>query len=209
MNHESADMTTNPSLLFRLRDIRDRQAWALFVEVYGPLIFSYCRRKRLQDSDAADVSQEVLTRLSKALTSFEYQPERGRFRDWLGKVTHRELLQFWKRQGRAISRQTEIGQEAIDSVEDTKNWDEHFHSELLRLAIMRIRRDFEDETWQIFEQLWFEDKMPADVASTFGIHMGSVYVAKSRVLKRLREEVLMLSDDLPFLEGKESSQGPV
>lgn len=209
MNHESTDMTTNPSLLFRLRDIRDRQAWALFVEVYGPLIFSYCRRKRLQDSDAADVSQEVLTRLSKALTSFEYQPERGRFRDWLGKVTHRELLQFWKRQGRANSRQTEIGQEAINSVEDTKNWDEHFHSELLRLAIMRIRPDFEDETWRIFEQLWFEDKLPADVAKTFGIHMGSVYVAKSRVLKRLREEVLMLSDDLPFLEGKESSQGPV
>ncbi len=195
-------MTTNPSLLLRLRDIRDRQAWALFVEVYGPLIFSYCRRKKLQDSDSADVSQEVLTTLSKALTSFEYLPERGRFRDWLGKVTHRELLQFWKRQGRFNAVQTADGHEAIHSAEDKKNWDEHFHCELMRLAFARIRTEFENDTWQIFEQLWFEDKQPAEVASFFKINMGSVYVAKSRVLKRLRAEVLMLSDDLPLIEGR-------
>ena len=201
MNPASADMTTNPSLLLRLRDNRERQAWALFVEVYGPLIFSYCRRKKLQDSDAADVSQEVLTRLSKALTRFEYEPKRGRFRDWLGRVTHRELLQFWKRQGRVNAMQTRNGQVAIDSVEDTKNWDEHFHSELLQLAIARIRTEFEDETWRIFEQLWFESMLPAEVARSFRVSMGSVYVAKSRVLKRLRAEVLMLSDDLPLMDG--------
>jgi RNA polymerase sigma-70 factor (ECF subfamily) len=200
MNHQSADMTTNPSLLLRLRDVRDRQAWALFVEVYGPLIFSYCRRKKLQDSDSADVSQEVLTRLSKALTSFEYQPESGRFRDWLGQVTHRELLQFWKRQGRTNAMHATDGHDAIQSAEDTKNWDEHFHSELLRLAFARIRTEFEHDTWLIFEQLWFEDKQPAEVASFFEINLGSVYVAKSRVLKKLRAEVLMLSDDLPLME---------
>ncbi len=85
MNRQADDLTTNPSLLIRLRDVRDSQAWALFVEVYGPLIISYCQRKNLQDSDAADVSQEVLKTLCKALRGFEYQPERGRFRDWLGK----------------------------------------------------------------------------------------------------------------------------
>jgi len=85
MNREVDALTTNPSLLLRLRDVHDHQAWALFVEVYGPLIISYCQRKNLQDYDAADVSQEVLKTLCKTLRVFEYQPDRGRFRNWLGK----------------------------------------------------------------------------------------------------------------------------
>ncbi len=207
MNRESTDLTTNPSLLLRLRDVRDRQAWAVFVEVYGPLIFSYCRQRKLQDSDAADVSQEVLTRLSKALPNFEYHPDRGRFRDWLGVITHRELLQFWRRRQSATRMQVASGQEQIETMADPQAWDHHFHSELLQLAMRRVRSEFEEETWTIFEDLWLADKLPNEVAVAFGMNVGAVYVAKSRVLKRLRAEVLMLSDDLPWLKKSESTTG--
>ena len=203
MNSDADALMTNPSLLLRLRDVQDRKAWALFVEVYGPLIISYCQRKQLQDSDAADVSQEVLKSLCKSLRGFEYQPERGRFRDWLGKVTHREILQFWKRQRRMVSTES-TEQEACLSVEDSRNWDHHFHSELLQTAVQRIRREFEEDTWGIFVQLWFEEKPPGEVAAAFGTSVGSAYVAKSRVLKRLRTEVLMLSDDLPVHDRAQS-----
>ncbi len=203
MNREADALNTNPSLLLRLRDVQDRQAWALFVEVYGPLIISYCQRKNLQDSDAADVSQEVLKSLCKTLRGFEYQPERGRFRDWLGKVTHREILHFWKRQRRHVSAEN-TGEDAGLSVEDSRSWDHHFHCELLQTAVQRIRHEFEEETWSIFVKLWFEDKSPSEVAAIFGTSVGGAYVAKSRVLKRLRAEVLMLSDDLPILDRFES-----
>jgi len=198
MNRDAPELTTHPSLLIRLRDLQDRQAWAMFVEVYAPLIFSYCRSRNLQDSDAADVSQEVLTAVSRALPSFEYQSERGRFRDWLGVVTHRELLQFWKRTNRIRRNQSANGQDQIEKIADTRNWESHFHAELLQLAIHRIQREFEAETWSIFQRLWIENESPNDVASSMQIKIGSVYVAKSRVLKRLRSEVLMLSDDLPL-----------
>ncbi len=200
MNQESVDMTTNPSLLLRLRDLQDRRAWGTFVEVYGPLIFSYCRRKKLQDSDAADVSQEVLTRVSKAIASFEYQPDRGRFRDWLGKVTHRELLQFWKRTARSKHVQSTDERSPVDNVEDTKDWAEHFHAELLQLALGRIQNEFEQTTWSAFQKLWIDDLAPNEVAAALGISLGSLYVSKSRVLKRLKAEVLMLSHDLPLIE---------
>lgn len=204
MERDPTDLTTHPSLLLRLRDIRDQQAWALFVEVYGPLIFSYCLRKRMQESDAADISQEVLAGLATSLRGFEYQPERGRFRQWLGTVTHREMLRFWRRK-KAARMQTNVEPEQIEAVEDPDAWDYHFHSEIMQLALRRIQNEFENETWQIFEQLWLADKSPEEVARSFQTRIGSVYVAKSRVLKRLRAEVVMLSDDLPLQERSEST----
>jgi len=136
--------------------------------------------------------------VSRALPSFEYQSERGRFRDWLGVVTHRELLQFWKRTNRIRRNLSANGQDQIEKIADTQNWEFHFHAELLQLAIYRIQREFEAETWSIFQRLWIENESPNEVASSMQINIGSVYVAKSRVLKRLRSEVLMLSDDLPL-----------
>ena len=200
MNFRSPELTTNPSLLLRLRDVQDRQAWALFVEVYGPVIFSYCRRRNLQVSDASDVSQEVFAVLSKSLPTFEYQSERGRFRDWLGLVTHRELIRFWKRKERANRLQSGSGQTDVEAAEDPIGWDSHFHSELLQQAMKRIQCSFEPETWHIFDRVWIRGELADAVASSLNIKIGSVYVAKSRVLKSLRAEVLMLSDDWPTIE---------
>ncbi len=200
MNFNSPELTTNPSLLLRLRDVQDRKAWALFAEIYGPLIFSYCRRRNLQVSDAADVSQEVFTVLSKALATFEYQTERGRFRDWLGLITHRELIRFWKRNERANRLQSPEGQSEVETVADRNGWDSHFQSELLKQAMKRVQSSFEHETWDIFERIWVKGEMPDEVARSLKIKIGSVYVAKSRVLKSLRAELLMLCDDWPLLE---------
>jgi RNA polymerase sigma-70 factor, ECF subfamily len=188
---------TNPSLLLRLRDVQDRQAWELFVEIYGPLIFSYCLRRKLQNSDAADVSQEVFANVSKAISTFDYQTERGRFRDWLGLITHRELIRFWKRKERVNRLQSSEGQTEVESAEDRKGWDAHFHSELLQHAMKRIQASFEPETWSIFERVWVNGEDSSEIATSLNIRVGSVYVAKSRVLNRLRAEVVMLSEDWP------------
>jgi RNA polymerase sigma factor (sigma-70 family) len=200
MNFRSPELTTNPSLLIRLRNVEDRLAWGVFVEVYGPVIFSYCRRRNLQASDASDVSQEVFAILSKTLPTFEYSAQRGRFRDWLGLVTHRELIRFWKRKERVHRLQSSEGQLEVETAEAPDGWDNHFHSELLLQAMKRIHDSFEPETWEIFQRIWIGGELAVKVASSLNIKIGSVYVAKSRVLKRLRAEVLMLSDDFPAIE---------
>ena len=92
---------TRPSLLLRLRDAADAASWQTFAETYAPLIYRHCRRHGLQDADAADVTQEVLDQVVRSIRTFEYRPERGRFRDWLGTVTRHKLARFHRRQGRA------------------------------------------------------------------------------------------------------------
>jgi len=74
---------TRPSLLVRIRDLKDGQAWSQFVKIYSPLIYRYARRCGLQDADAADVTQEVLRKVSRSIGQFEYDRQKGSFRGWL------------------------------------------------------------------------------------------------------------------------------
>ena len=112
-------------------------------------------------------------------------------------VTHRELLKFWNRRGRSQTLDgNQNGTTTID-VEDNSLWNDHFHSELLQVALDRIQGDFTEQTWLAFQLAWLEDQSPLQVAERLQIGIEKVYVAKSRALKRLREEVLRLSEDLP------------
>lgn len=199
MSHESDEPLTHPSLLMRVRDVRDSQAWSEFVAVYAPLLFGYFRLKQLQDSDAADVAQEVLSRLARSLQKFEYQPQRGRFRNWLGRIAHRELLRHRERHRHRGTEQSGVEQ-VVFQAEDQSAWNDHFHAEILQSALHRIEKEFATETWQAFELAWMESRPPAEVAATLRIGVNKVYVSQSRVLKRLRVEVLALSEDFPALQ---------
>src|SRR5437763_1051653 len=85
---------TRPSLLVRIRDSRDREAWSQFVDVYAPLVYGFARKRGLQDADAADLSQDVLRAVAGAAARFEYDPERGSFRGWLLTVVRNKLRNF-------------------------------------------------------------------------------------------------------------------
>src|SRR5688572_30473159 len=95
---ESSDAQTPPSLLLRLRNPRDQDAWDSFVRVYGPLVFGHARRRGLTYQDAEDVAQKVFARVSEAIRTFEYEKERGRFRDWLGLIVRNEVFRHWKKE---------------------------------------------------------------------------------------------------------------
>ena len=195
----SSDLITHPSLLLRLRNSDDNSAWVEFVQVYGPMVFGYCRLRKLQESDAADVSQEVLVRLAKSMANFEYKPELGRFRDWLGKVIHRELLRFWEK--RKTQSRVQNGERTCENaIDDGAIWIEHFHSEILRKSLANIQCEFSSEAWDELKLSWMENSPVGDVATRLNIPVESVYVTKSRVLKRLRTEVARLSEDLPIAD---------
>lgn len=199
MTHFSSDLTTHPSLLLRVRDGSNHQAWSEFVAIYGPLIYSYCRKRRLQESDAADVLQEVLGRVAKTIGTFEYQREKGRFRSWLGTITFRELARFANRGKGAIAvHATDEIDELAGQSATNSDWDDHFHSTLLQVALDRIENDFDPTNWRAFVGVWLNLESADQVASRLGLTVDKVYVAKSRVLKRLRAEVLQLSEDIPL-----------
>ena len=102
MMREPEPGPTQPSLLLRIRDASDAESWRTFVSIYAPLIYRSCRRRGLQDADAADVGQEVLAQVARSIREFEYQPGRGRFRDWLGAVVKNKVGRFLENEVRGV-----------------------------------------------------------------------------------------------------------
>jgi RNA polymerase sigma-70 factor (ECF subfamily) len=192
-----SSLKTSGSLLLRLRDAGDADAWRTFVETYAPLIHRSCRRRGLQDADAADVTQEVLAQVARSIRTFEYQRERGRFRDWLGTVVRQKLARFWGKKARDAGGEDEglLDQAAAPGAD--AEWAAEFGAHVLQVALARIRPQFEEPTWRAFELAWCDNRTADEAARELGLSIDKVYVAKSRVLKRLREEVLTLAEDLP------------
>jgi RNA polymerase sigma factor (sigma-70 family) len=189
---------TKPSLLLRIRDAGDTLSWAEFTEVYTPLIRGYCLRRGLQDADAADVSQEVLSQVARSIGTFEYEPGRGRFRDWLGTVTRNKIVRFLEVKGRdARAGRGDVSVADFATRDEDPEWSSAFHARILESALIRIRDEFESRTWDAFERIWGGDRPAPEVAGSLDMTIDAVYAAKSRVLRRLREEVLVLADDLP------------
>ena len=142
---------TKPSLLLRIRDGGDSAAWREFADLYGPIIRGYCRRRGLQEADAADVGQEVLAQVSRAIGAFDYQPCRGRFRNWLGTVTRNKIARFLEvrgREGRAAA-WDDVEAQPMAPAEDPE-WTAEFYARILEAALARIRGDFEATTWEAF-----------------------------------------------------------
>lgn len=194
------DLRTSGTLLLRLRQLDDREAWGEFVEQYTPRIFAWCRRYRLQDSDAADVTQEVLGKLVRAIRSFDYDATRGSFRGWLKTVTNnavRDFLEDLARPGRG-SGDTQVGGmlaalQAPDAIQDlTSSLEEEAERELLREAESRVQLRVQPNKWEAYRLTALKNVAASDAATELGMPVSEVYVAKSRVLKLLREEVARL-----------------
>jgi RNA polymerase sigma-70 factor, ECF subfamily len=195
MGKDAGWPSTQSSLLIRIREPANAEAWKTFVDLYTPLIYRYCRKRGLQDADARDAAQEVLSRVIGAIRKFEYDPARGRFRGWLGLLTRQALYRHGKEASR---RDGEPWTVDVESEADPE-WIEEFNARVYRCAIERIRAEFDDDTWNAFDAVWTRDEKPANVAHALGRRTPWIYKAKFKVLKRLKEEVEYLAADLAVL----------
>ena len=134
--------TTHPSLLVRVQDLADQAAWREFDTRYRDLILRYCRRKGLQPSDAEDVRQMVMLNLARQLRTFEYQPEKGRFRDYLGRTVANAIHRYFRRptrERRGLDTSVVVGLEAPpDDVLD-REWEIEWMHHHYRLAMESVR----------------------------------------------------------------------
>jgi RNA polymerase sigma-70 factor (ECF subfamily) len=193
-------LLTRASLLARLGDPEDRAAWQQFVELYGRLIYGFVRQRGLQDADAADLTQEVLIAVSQAMPRWRYDPKQGTFRGWLFGITRHKLARFLKRrQSQAVgSGDTEmrLRLEEEPNPELEAAWEKEYQQQVFRLAAEQVRERFAPKTWQAFWQTAVEGRTAAAVAAELGMSLGALYVARSRVLARLSEQVRALEMEI-------------
>jgi RNA polymerase sigma-70 factor, ECF subfamily len=186
--------TTPVSLLERVRQPTDQDAWGRFVQLYTPLLFYWARRCGLQPDDAADLMQEVFATLFRRLPDFAYDQHKS-FRSWLRTVT----LNHWRdRQRRTATRPLpgDVGQ--LDGLEAPSDLsaleDEEYRQHIVSQAVRIMRTDFPPATWQAFWDHGVLGQPAAEVAAKSGLTVAAVYGAKFRVLSRLRQELRGLLD---------------
>jgi RNA polymerase sigma-70 factor (ECF subfamily) len=196
----SSPSVTRASLLLRIRDPSDRMAWADFVQLYGPLIHAYGLHRGLQDADAADLVQEVLRRVSRAISKFEYDRERGSFRGWLLTVTRNELRRIAGRKDRQArgSGDTQVQglleQQSANDDADAQ-WDREYRWNLFLWAAERVKPEFREATWKAFWRTVVEGEPCEQVAAEIQLSVGAVYIARSRVTARIRQEIEATLDE--------------
>lgn len=192
---------TRASLLIRLRDGHDADAWRQFVQLYGPVVYGFARKRGLQDADASDLMQEVLRSVAGAVGRLDYDPRRGTFRGWLYTITRNKVYSFLDGRRRQLrgsgdsAAQQRLEAEAAPDGDASAEWDREYERQLAAWAMEQIRGEFQDSTWQAFYQTAVEGKSPKDVAKALGMSPGAVYVAKSRVLARLRRDVQQVREE--------------
>jgi RNA polymerase sigma factor (sigma-70 family) len=192
---------TRVSLLIRLRDTADHSAWQQFAELYGPVIYRFARGRGLQDADAADVMQDTLRSVSNAIGRLDYDSAKGSFRGWLFTIARNKifnLLSSRKNKPRAAG--DTAAHELLQATPSDDNsleesWEDEYRRRLAGIAIQRIKGEFQPNTWEAFWGTAVNGESATDVGERLGMSSGAVYVAKSRVLARLKEQVQRLIDE--------------
>lgn len=191
---------TRNSLLLRLSNKLDIEAWDQFVAIYQPLVFRLARSKGFQEADAQDIVQEVMIAVSRAIHRWEPDPTRGRFRDWLFRIARNLMINFLTRR-----KYQSLGQAAaLDDLlaehpdpngsgeEASREFELEYRRELFCIAAKKVSLQVRPNTWEVFRLTAIELHPIVDVAKELDMTEGAVLVARCRVLARLRKEVKLL-----------------
>ena len=188
-----ASPPTSRSLLERARDPRDVASWRRLNDLYAPLIRCWVRPYVAQPADADEVVQDVLTTLVREIARFEHNGRAGAFRAWLRNVAVNRLRAHWQtRQGVQGTGDSAV-LEQLHQLEDPNSslslaWDEEHDRHVVTTLLETIRLEFQPASWRAFEMTVRDDRPAAEVADELGLSVNAVLIAKSRVLKRLRQK---------------------
>lgn len=186
--------STRYSLLARLGQPADEQAWQEFMAIYEPLVYRLARRRGFQHADADDLCQEVFRAMANAIERWQQRPDRGSFRAWLFHIARNVMINALRHRqrhpggvgGRDVQRL--LDQQPADD-QESRLLSIEYERHLFHWAAEEVKKEFRQTTWQAFWQTGVEGRKPTDVAKELGLSVGAVYIARSRVMARLREKI--------------------
>jgi RNA polymerase sigma factor (sigma-70 family) len=182
------DPETRTSLLAQLGAGGDHEAWSEFVRLYQPVIFNFALRQGLQDADAQDVVQVVFTRVARKARSWDPAQSRGSFRGWLAVMVRNLAIDQFRAQQRRpghLPREADVESDARDGEIRAFDWEQR--RSLFHWAAERVRQEFQPSTWAAFWQTAVQQRGVPEVAAELNLSSGAIYVARSRVLARIRQ----------------------
>jgi RNA polymerase sigma-70 factor (ECF subfamily) len=198
-------LQTRQSLLSRLRDWQDQAGWREFFDTYWRLIYSVARRSGLSDAQAQDVVQNTFIYLARRMPGFHYDRARGSFKSWLRVVTRSRVQAFWRAQkpdekfiheprldaaGDEVEPQCDGASDELDEV-----WQREWEENLMSTALRRVRAKVRSQQLLIFRLSALGEMSPVQVARKLGVNIAQVYLARHRVGKLLKAEVLRLRQE--------------
>lgn len=187
--------------MLRLLNAGDEAAWAEFLAIYEPILLRLLRKHGLQDSDARDVCQQVLAAVACDLEQWKPDGAAASFRRWLFQIARNRVIKFLTRQrpwavATGGTDAHELMAEHPDSQESlTAEFEVEYRQQLLLCAAAQIRSEFRESTWLAFWKTCIDGRSVADVADELGMTVGNVYVARSRIMARLRTRVAELQEE--------------
>lgn len=195
-------MKTSVSLLERVQTGADDEDWKQLADLYTPLIRGWLHRNGMPSPDVDDAVQEVLTVVMRKLPEFQRQPRPGAFRAWLRNITVICVRDFFRKRNRypqpagKSSFQTFLEQMADPDSGLSRMWDEEHDRHVFRVLVERVRPEFAESTWTAFRRTAVDGLPAKDAAKELGISLNAVFIARSRVLSRLKQEAKgLLNDD--------------
>ena len=184
---------TRASLIVRLRDAADVAAWDEFVAIYGPLVYRLALRQRLQAADADDVVQQVFAAAAQSVHQWLEKPQRGRYRGWLLTIARNIAIKTLTRRphgGIGLGGDPGLGtlnELAAPDGDVSSQFDVEYRCEVYRWAADQVRESVAASTWDAFQLTHVEGVSIADAAKRLNLSVGNIYIARSRVISRLRE----------------------
>lgn len=186
--------TTRTSLIERARDLRDPAAWGEFDQLYRPLLMRYARRRGLAEDEADDVAQQCLQVVVERIADFR---RRKSFRGWLRRIVDHKVSHQIARNHQARQADTAVLDGAASTeLTPPELWERHWMQTHLLYCLAGVRDDFGAHTIRAFEMYVFEERSVAEICEALGMTANQVYVAKSRIMKRLRERYAALMESL-------------
>ena len=192
---------TRLSLVVRLKNSQDHEAWTEFTAIYEPLIFRLLKRNGLQECDAQDVSQQVLAAVATDIERWRPDGRERSFRRWLFRIARNRVIKFLvneRKRPRGVGGSDE--QVGLEQKEDehesiSELFEREYRQQLLRWSAEQIRAEFRESTWRAFWRSYVDGQAIADVAKDLGMSVGNVYVSRSRIVARLKNRVNEIVDE--------------
>jgi RNA polymerase sigma-70 factor (ECF subfamily) len=185
---------TRASLLVRIQNQHDEEAWREFVAIYRPVVYRLARQRGLQDADAEDLAQRVVISVQRAIGKWRADPAKGRFRFWLARIAQNAIINALTRQPLDIA----AGGTSIHQLLEKQPQPDHhtqqdlereYRRSLFRWAAQRVLPEFRNGTWEAFWLTTVDRMSVEDAARALGKSVGAIYAARSRVMRRLKDEI--------------------